>query len=211
MITNLLELLSNFIINTIADMGYPAIFFLMLVESALIPLPSEITMPFAGSLVASGRFNLVLVSLAGALGNLVGSWLAYFLGYWGEKGLVDSAIKRYGKYLLISTHEFHRAEKWFARHGELIVFISRLLPAVRTYISLPAGLAKMNFTRFSFYTFVGSFIWSLLLAAIGLKLGQNWDVLSPWFHKFDILIALAIFVVVIYYIHLQLSRRTSSS
>jgi membrane protein DedA with SNARE-associated domain len=162
----------------------------MAVESALIPLPSEITMPFAGSLVATGRFDIWLVSLVGALGNLVGSWLAYFLGFFSEQAFVERVIRRYGKYLLISKSEFHRAEEWFKRHGEIIVFTSRLLPAIRTYISLPAGLAKMDFKKFSYYTLVGSLIWSWLLAFVGQKLGENWHAIGPYFHRLDLVIGI---------------------
>lgn len=210
MFSSLLQSVAAWIVRIISSGGYPTIFFLMLIESALIPLPSEITMPFAGSLAAQGRFNLLLVSIAGALGNLVGSWLAYFLGFWGERNFVELIIRRFGRYFLVSTHEFHRAEKWFAKHGELIVLISRLLPAIRTYISLPAGLAKMNLTRFSIYTFVGSFLWSLLLSSIGFKLGQNWSELSVWFHKLDLIIASVISIGIIYYFYLHWQQRKTS-
>lgn len=172
----------------------------MLIESCLIPLPSEITMPFAGSLVASGKFNLFFVALAGGLGNLAGSLIAYALGYWGEETFVHQFIKKYGKYFFISEKELVHSEKWFRKYGEVIVFASRLLPAVRTYISLPAGIAKMNIKRFIIYTFAGSFIWSLILAYIGVLLGENWEKIHVYFQKFDLVIVVAAVVAVIFYI-----------
>lgn len=188
MFENLLETLASWIVTIISTTGYLGIFALMTVESALIPLPSEITMPFSGSLVASGRFNIWLVAVAGALGNLAGSLLAYALGFWGQENVVRVIIKKYGKYLLISEHEVERAEKWFLKYGELIVFTSRLMPVIRTFISLPAGIAKMNLVKFIIYTTVGSFLWSLILAYIGMVMGQNWRYLEVYFQKFDILI-----------------------
>lgn len=188
MFENLLETLASWIITIISSTGYLGIFALMTVESALIPLPSEITMPFSGSLVALGRFNIWLVAVAGALGNLAGSLLAYALGFWGQENVVRVIIKKYGKYLLISEHEVEKAEKWFLKYGELIVFTSRLMPVIRTFISLPAGIAKMNLVKFIIYTTVGSFLWSLILAYIGMVMGQNWRYLEVYFQKFDILI-----------------------
>lgn len=202
---------AQWVIETISDLGYPAVFILMVVESALIPLPSEITMPFAGSLVATGRFNIWMVSVAGGLGNLVGSWLAYFLGFFGQRALVEKVIRRYGKYLLVSEAEFRRAEDWFNRRGEIIVFVSRLLPAIRTYISLPAGLAKMDFKRFSYYTLVGSLIWSGLLALVGQKLGENWELIGPYFHRFNLVIGVIFIIGGLFLLHHYLQARQSSA
>lgn len=158
-------------------------------------------MPFSGFLVSEGKFNLWLVVLLGSLGNLVGSLIAFYLGYWGEEALVRVFIRKYGKYLFISEHEFERSERWFRKYGELIVFISRLLPAVRTYISLPAGISKMNPFKFSIYTFIGSFIWSLFLTYIGVYLRSKWNTLSTYFHIFDFLIIgfLAVFIIIFFY------------
>jgi len=178
----------------------------MTVESALIPLPSEVTMPFSGSLVAIGRFNLVMVAIAGALGNLAGSLVAYALGFWGQENVARLVIKKYGKYLLISEHEFERAEKWFRKYGEIIVFISRLMPVIRTFISLPAGIAKMNLTKFIIYTTVGSFLWSLFLAYIGMVFGQNWNVLGGYFHKFDLLIVFVMIITFGSYVYYKLRQ-----
>lgn len=171
----------------------------MAIESALIPLPSEVTMPFSGSLVSLGKFELIWVATAGALGNLLGSLIAYALGYWGQENVVRVVIRKYGKYVLISEHEFERAEKWFLKYGEIIVFSSRLMPVIRTFISLPAGIAKMNLTKFVIYTTIGSFLWSLLLAFIGMKLGQNWQILEVYFRRFDVLIVFVLILTAIFY------------
>lgn len=172
----------------------------MTAESALIPIPSEVTMTFAGFLASTGRFNLILVIFVGALANLVGSILAYWLGYWGEETVIRDLIKKYGKFLLITEDEYDRAEKWFRKYGESITFFSRILPVVRTFISLPAGIAEMNFWRFSIFTFIGSLIWSAFLTYIGFALGKNWNTLHVYYQKFELLIIGGVILLVGYYI-----------
>lgn len=183
----------------------------MLIESALIPMPSEVTMPFSGFLVGSGKFNLWLIVLVGTAGNLVGSLLAYILGYYGEDLFVRKFIRKYGKYVLISEHEYERSEKWFRKYGEIIVFVSRLLPAVRTYISLPAGIAKMNIVKFTIYTTIGSFLWSLLLTYIGVALGSKWHTIGSYFHAFDAIIAAVGLLFVFWYIRRKIKHHKKSS
>jgi membrane protein DedA with SNARE-associated domain len=200
MIEQIISYLTTFIISVISKSGYLGIFVLMTAESSLIPIPSEVTMTFAGFLVSTGKFNLFLVIFIGALANLVGSILAYWLGYWGEETIIRDLIKKYGKYLLISEHEYNRSEKWFRKYGEKIVFFSRLLPVVRTFISLPAGIAEMNFWKFSILTFIGSFIWSALLTYIGFILGKNWNSLHQYYQKFEYLIVGAGVLLISYYI-----------
>jgi membrane protein DedA with SNARE-associated domain len=195
----MIAIIGHWIINSISSWGYPAIFLLMALESALIPLPSEVTMPFAGFLVGLGKLHFGLVVLIGALANLFGSLLAYSLGYWGQEKFVRQLIKKYGKYLLITYHEVETAERWFRQRGELIAFGSRLLPVVRTFISLPAGFAQMNPVKFSVYTFLGALLWSGVLAYLGVVMGENWSILETYFHQFDLLIvALGIGAVVFY-------------
>src|SRR5712675_1737932 len=152
MIGKLIELLSVFIVATISRLGYAGVVLLMAIESACIPLPSEIIMPFSGYLVSTGRFELWAVATAGAIGCNIGSTLAYFVGYWGGR----RAVERWGRYLLINPHDLDLADRFFEKWGSATVFISRLLPVVRTFIALPAGIARMNQTRFQIYTFLGS-------------------------------------------------------
>lgn len=206
----MVELLAHYIITFISNTGYAGVFFLMVVESALIPMPSEITMPFAGFLVSTGRFDLILVVLTGALGNLIGSLLAFGLGFWGEDLFLRNFIRKFGKYILISEHEYNRSEKWFRKYGEIIVFVSRLLPAIRTYISLPAGISKMNLFRFIIYTFLGSLIWTLILTYIGVILGNRWQSIGAYFHAFDAVIIFVFVLCVILYFRHKLSQKTSS-
>lgn len=206
----MIEILGHYIINFISSTGYWGVFLLMTVESALIPMPSEVTMPFSGYLVTTGRFNLFLVVLTGAIGNLVGSLAAYYLGYWGEDHFVRKFIRKFGKYFLISEHEYDRSEKWFRKYGEAIVFVSRLLPAVRTYISLPAGIAKMNPVKFILYTFIGSLIWTFALTYIGVALGNRWQTIGAYFHAFDALIVIGFILAVFLYIRHKVKKRGPS-
>ncbi len=185
----MIEQITSWITNSISTTGYLAVLILMTAESALIPIPSEVTMPFAGFLVSLGKLNFFLAVLVGAVGNLLGSLLAYALGYFGQETVVKQAIKKYGKWILVSEGEFEKAETWFQRHGGKIAFFSRLAPVIRTYISLPAGISKMSVWRFSIFTFLGSLIWSSILAYLGVLLGQNWQSLEIYFRRFDILIA----------------------
>ena len=156
----MVELVGSWIIHFIGALGYFGVFILMTMESACIPIPSEVTMPFSGSLIASGQFNFWFLVIVGTLGNLTGSLLSYWLGAWGQEAVVRKVIIKYGKYLLICEHEYDRSERWFRNHGELMVFASRILPVLRTFISLPAGVAKMKLKKFIAYTVVGCFIWT---------------------------------------------------
>jgi membrane protein DedA with SNARE-associated domain len=204
-VEKIITLLAGFIIGTISRLGYGGIVLLMAIESACIPLPSEIIMPFSGYLVSTGGMNLWLVGLAGAAGCVLGSLVAYYAGAWGGRPLVE----KYGKYVLISRHDLDLADRWFQRHGDITIFLGRLLPVIRTFIAFPAGIARMNLWRFNLYTFVGSYIWSLGLAWVGMKLGEHWNTLGVYFHRFDAAIGVVLLVGVIWYVrrHLQQLRR----
>lgn len=198
--SQLIAYLTQLIISVINQTGYLGIFVLMTAESALIPIPSEVTMTFAGYLSSTGQFNIYLVIFIGALANLFGSILAYWLGFWGQEAVVRALIRKYGKYLLITEHEFNRSEKWFRQYGEKITFFSRVLPIIRTFISLPAGIAHMNFWRFCVLTFLGSLIWSSLLTYTGFILGKNWESIRVYYQKFEYLIIFAIVAIAVYYL-----------
>lgn len=184
MIESGIALLASFIIGTISALGYGGIVVLMALESACLPLPSEIIMPFSGYLVFTGQMTLWGVSLAGAIGCVLGSLVAYAVGAYGGRPLVA----QYGRYVLISHRDLHRAERWFDRHGDITILLGRLLPVVRTFIALPAGIAGMRLGRFNGYTFIGSLIWCYGLAWIGMRLGANWNHLGGYFHRFDAVI-----------------------
>src|SRR3989344_6236042 len=165
MITALIDILAAIIIKVISLTSYGGVFFLMLLESCGIPLPSEIIMPFSGFLVSESRLAFWPVVLAGTIGNLAGSLLAYWIGAQGGRPFLE----RYGKYFLISMHDLDVADHWFQKHGNLMAFAGRLLPVVRTYISFSAGIARMNTVKFSFYTFLGALPWSILFTWFGVK------------------------------------------
>ncbi|HLB95872.1 MAG TPA: DedA family protein [Patescibacteria group bacterium] len=204
MATAILSAIANWIMSVISSLGYWGVVLLMAIESANIPLPSEIIMPFSGFLVAKGVFNLYLTALAGAVGCAIGSVFSYWLGAWGGRPLVE----KYGKYILISHHDLDLADRWFSRYGEATVFFSRLLPIVRTFISFPAGIARMNFLRFVVYSFLGSLPWTLLLAWIGQKLGDNWEDIRGYFHGLDWVILGLIVIGIVWWIwrHLKNSK-----
>jgi len=191
MIGRIIEIISAFIVGTISMLGYGGVVLLMAIESACIPLPSEIIMQFSGYLVSRGEMNLWLVGVAGAVGCVAGSMVAYWVGMYGGRPLIE----KYGRYVLISPHDLDLADRWFAKYGEVIVFVSRLLPAIRTFIAFPAGVARMNIPRFIIYTFAGSLPWCIGLAYVGQKLGERWDKdprLKMLFHRFDFVIGILI-------------------
>lgn len=202
----MLEHLSGLIIHLIQTTGYLGVFFLMTLESALIPIPSEVTMPFAGFLAHQGTFSLWLVILVGAIGNVVGSLIGYYIGYFLEESVLLSLIRKFGKFVLFSEEDYHTGAKWFKKYGQGVVFVSRLLPAVRTFISLPAGMFEMNIARFTLYTFIGSLLWSGVLTYVGYYLGKNWDTLGPLFNKFHIIIVVVAIALIAYYIYHKLSK-----
>src|SRR5499425_419728 len=176
-----------FIKSVIAVTGHVGITLLMAVESACIPLPSELIMPFAGYLVYEGSMNLFWVATAGAIGCNLGSLIAYEIGRYGGRPLVE----RYGRWILMGRRELDWADRFFERWGQAAVFAGRLLPVIRTFIALPAGIARMPRARFHIYTFLGSWPWCLMLAYAGLKLGERWETdprLKTWFHRFDVVI-----------------------
>jgi membrane protein DedA with SNARE-associated domain len=212
MVAKIIGILSSFIIATISTLGYSGIVLLMAIESACIPLPSEIIMPFSGYLVSRGEMNLWAVGVAGAVGCVLGSWVAYYAGMYGGRPFVE----KYGRYILLSRHDLDLADRWFAKYGELIVFTARLLPAIRTFIAFPAGVARMNMTRFTIYTFAGSLPWCLGLAYVGQKLGEQWDkndTLKTWFHRFDFVIGIVGLLFVAWWVwrHIKHSRMPSHS
>ena len=196
MLEKIIAIIATWIISVISTMGYGGIVLLMAIESACIPLPSEIIMPFAGFLVFKGELTLWLVALAGAVGCVIGSIPAYYVGMYGGRPLAE----KYGKYILLSKNDLDMADRLFANYGEIIIFIARLLPAVRTFIAFPAGVARMNMPKFIMYTFIGSLIWCWLLAYAGMKFGEHWDSLKVYFHEFHYVIIGAGIIFLIWYV-----------
>jgi len=202
----MLEVFSHFIISFIQSTSYLGIFILMCLESVLIPIPSEITMPFSGFLASQGTLNLWLVIITGTVANLVGSLLAYAIGYYLEETVLLSWIRKYGKFILVTEKEYRHAEHWFQKYGDKVIFISRLLPAVRTVISLPAGVFQMNLKKFIIYTTIGCFLWSILLTYLGYIMGENWRTLDVYYRKFEYVIFAIIIFGVIFYVYRKIKK-----
>lgn len=196
MITGIIDILAQFVISTIDLIGYTGVFLLMAVESCGIPMPSEVIMPFSGFLVADGKMLFWIVVAAGTLGNLVGSLLAYWIGYKGGRPLIE----KYGRYILISKHDLDMADRWFTKYGDWTVYFGRLLPIVRTYISFPAGIAKMNLKRFSIFTTLGALPWTAFFAWLGVMMGDNWELIREKLHKFDLAVGIIIVVSIVLYV-----------
>lgn len=179
--------------HLISSVGYVAVFLFMVAESACIPLPSELTMPFAGALAAEGRMDLVVAIVLGVLGNLVGAYIAWAVGRVGGRALV----LRFGRVVRLSEHDLDRADHWFERRGEATVLVSRILPVVRTFISLPAGIADMAPVRFGIYTLVGSIPWVTGLAVAGYELGRHWRHIYNDFGTVTVVAAVVIVVAIV--------------
>ena len=191
----------------VIDYGYLAIFLLMLVESALIPFPSEVTMLVGGWYASDGHLDFFWVGAAGVLGNLVGSWLAYYLGRTTGRSLLD----RYGKYVLIRSHDIDRAEVWWEKHGDAATFFSRLLPVIRTFISLPAGIARMPFGKFTLYTFLGVIPWTYGLAWLGVAVGDNWEQVVDYFDLPTLIIGTGVLLIAVtWFIRRRMKRNAGT-
>jgi len=194
----ILTLIASFIISVISAGGYIGVALLMGIESACIPLPSEIIMPFAGYLVHAGQLKLFWVATAGAIGCNLGSIPAYWLGAWGGR----PAVEKFGRYVLLSRHDLDRTEQFFHRFGGITVLIARLLPVVRTFIALPAGIARMSQVRFHLYTFIGSWPWCYVLAYVGMKLGDRWESdprFKDIFHRFHLAVEVLLVAAIVWF------------
>lgn len=203
MIATILTYLAEFVIVVISTLGYPGIALLMAIESACTPLPSEIILPFSGFLVYEGQFTLLGVATAGAIGCNIGSMGGYYMGKYGGRPL----LLRYGRYVLISRREIDLADRWFEGYGEATIFFSRLLPIIRTYISFPAGVARMDLWKFNIYTFLGSWPWCYGLAYAGFRLRERWPELEVYFHRFDFVIGIFILAGIAAFIWLHRKQR----
>ncbi|HLG51343.1 MAG TPA: DedA family protein [Chloroflexota bacterium] len=202
MLTALEDTLILFFEQVYRSVGYPGLIVAMAIESACIPLPSEIVLPMAGWMVSRNVFSLWGATLAGTLGGVIGSVITYWIGARGGRPLLE----RYGRYILISTHDLELADRWFARYGHGAIFFSRLLPVIRTFISLPAGIARMPFGVFILYTTLGSLPWSFALIYAGKSLGDNWEAIRTVLQKFDYLVLALILAGVGLYLYRHLAR-----
>ena len=195
--------LVNWCTHLIAVFGLPGIFVLMVLESACIPIPAEATMMFAGFAVSQGRLGLAAAISVGVAGNVVGAWLVYYVGLYGGRPFID----RYGKYVLLRHEHVELTERWFARYGPITVLLCRMLPVVRSFVSLPAGVAKMPFWRFTLYTALGSVPFVALLAWLGVRVGANWHAIEQNFKWLDYAVIVAIVAAIAWAVTLRLRHR----
>jgi membrane protein DedA with SNARE-associated domain len=199
--------LVQFAVDVIDKMGLVGVFLLMVGESACLPIPSEGTMLFAGFNVANGEYSLFVVTAVGVIANLVGSWIAYAVGYFGRVDIIE----KHGRKVFIKPHHLHTADRWFERYGDATVFFSRMLPIVRTFISLPAGVARMPFWRFTVLTTLGCIPWVFLIAFIGKQAGDRWEEWKEHLHYIDYAVIAAIAVLIVWAVVRYRRRRASAS
>jgi membrane protein DedA with SNARE-associated domain len=194
----------------IAVTSYPGIFLLMVLESMVFPIPSEAVMPFAGFQIVEGQFTFTGVIIASTLGSIVGSLASYAMGFYGGKPF----IKRFGKFLLLDTHDLEITERFFAKRGEITIFISRFIPVIRHMISIPAGLGKMNIWKFIIYTLLGAAMWNSFLTYVGIKLKENWEKVMTYSHIIDIVVVGVLGLAFLYYaykIYTNLTKKNTVS
>jgi membrane protein DedA with SNARE-associated domain len=207
LIASLTQPIVDFATNVIGDLGLAGIFILMLLDSACIPTSSEAIMLFAGFEVSDGRFTILEIVIAGVAGNLVGSWIAYGIGWYGRVELLE----KHGKWLHITPKHLAWADRWFERYGDATVFFSRMLPVIRTFISLPAGVARMPFWRFTFLSIAGIIPWVLAFAIMGNAVGDRWDEWQKNLHYVDYAIVAAIGAGIIYLLWRRRKNRAGSA
>lgn len=200
------ETITEYITGFISSSGYSSVFLLMTLESMIAPVPSEAVMPFAGFLITEGQFTFAGVAAASTSGSIIGSLLSYYMGLYGGKPI----IKKFGKYLLLDDHHLKLTEDFFEKHGEKAVFISRFIPIVRHLISIPAGMAKMNITKFILYTAIGATGWNMFLAYLGYVLRNNWTQIHKYDKVIDISVLIVLIIGTIYFINKTLKKRKNS-
>ncbi len=209
MVSHFLSAVALWVTGLLATLGYGGVVIAMAIQSACIPIPSEIVMPAAGVLVAHGTFNFHLAAAAGAVGNLIGSWVAYAVGIVGGRPF----LARYGKYFFVSQRDLEQSERFFARFGDAAVFGGRILPVIRSFVSLPAGIGKMPFGRFTIYTLVGSWLWSYALLWAGVQMGHNAAALGAFMHRFDVAVGLVLLAGIVWWVwrHLGAGHRAPAA
>ncbi len=196
-------------------LGYPGIFLVMFLECVFPPIPSEVVMPLAGFLVVQGKFNVFWVMVSGTLGSLAGALFLYWLGSWADEAILRRWVRKYGKWLQVNEADIDRVMAWFDRFGQPVIFFARMVPIVRSLISIPAGLDHMKMSKFLTFTTAGSVIWNLLLTYGGIMLGENWEILLAWLDTYESIV-LVIFVIlfiafVIWYIRFYIKRRKENA
>ena len=200
--SNLIEQIVRWALGIVSHFGYVGIFITMTLESAAIPIPSEVVLPFGGFLAANGEFSFWSVVFVATAANLIGSVILYYVGFWGGRPVLN----KYGKFVFIHEREVVKLENWLRKYGTRVAFFSRLLPGVRTFAPFVIGMGEMKIFKFGAYTLAGSFIWNGVLTYVGFKAGANWDVLRPYFHKYDLVLAGLVVVGIVFLIYKHLNK-----
>ena len=193
----IVEYIINLIVQFMEILGYPGLLILMALESMIAPVPSEVVMPFAGFLIAEGKFTFLMVAIFSTLGSIIGSLISYWLGLFGGRKFVN----KFGKYLLLDESHLDWTERWFERKGEKTIFISRFIPIVRHLISIPAGIGKMNLKKFILYTVAGALIWNMFLVYLGFKLKQKWELIHQYSSQLDIVAGIIFVIIIAYFVY----------
>ena len=200
------EILIEKIVIFIDTTGYSSVVLLMMLESMVAPVPSEAVMPFAGFLIASGRFTFFGVTLASTTGSIIGSWLSYLMGYYGGRPMVN----KFGKYLLLNRHDLDITERFFSKYGSMAIFVARFIPVIRHLISIPAGMGKMKWIPFTLYTIAGAGMWNLFLAWLGYHLKNHWEIIHQYSKPIDIIMVVLLILTVGYFIRSHLKHNTKT-
>jgi membrane protein DedA with SNARE-associated domain len=208
---NFLDGIKIWVENIISSMGYPGLYFVMFVENVFPPIPSEVVLPLAGSLSLTGRFSVWLITIVGMLGSLTGAFLFYGLGKWLGEERVRNFIAKYGRYALLSVDDFDTSLNWFDKYDDWVIFFSRMVPIVRSLISIPAGIASMNLTKFSIYTILGTALWSFILSYAGRLLGEQWPVITDFINTYQNVVVVIGVIVVVAFIASRLFRKKKAT
>lgn len=196
---DILNAIKIWVENIISTMGYPGLYLVMFLENVFPPIPSEVVLPLAGSLTLSGKFSIPMITFVGMLGSLTGAFLFYGLGKWLGEPRVRQLMSKFGKYALLSTDDLDRSLEWFDKYDDWVIFFSRMVPIVRSLISIPAGIASMNFAKFSFYTVLGTALWSFVLSFGGRLLGEQWPLIADYINTYqNVVLVLAVIGVVVF-------------
>lgn len=210
-LSDILDVLATWAQSVISTMGYPGLVLVMLLENIFPPVPSEVILPLAGSLALEGRFTLLGVTVMGTIGSVGGALIFYQLGHSLGEARVRELIRRYGKWLMLSEEDFDKALAWFNRYGEGVIFFGRMVPIIRSLVSIPAGIASMRLGRFSIYTAIGTGLWSFLLAFAGYLLGQSWPLVSQWISRYEKVVVAIIGAAIIVFVVRRLRQRRKVS
>ena len=205
---DILNAIKIWVENIISTMGYPGLYLVMFLENVFPPIPSEVVLPLAGSLTLTGRFTIPVITIVGMLGSLTGAFLFYGLGKWLGELRVRALIAKFGKYALLSTDDLDRSLEWFDKYNDWVIFFSRMVPIVRSLISIPAGIASMNFAKFSFFTILGTALWSFVLSFAGRLLGEQWPLIADFINAYQNVVLVITIVAVISFVAYRLLKKT---